>query len=121
MSTSRAREIFMELVANVRPEQWQGRLAELAGGDAGLQGKVARLLAAHRQADSFLEQPAPPLGAMVDALVSAAPARLLAEPESLEHPGTLLGPYSSSSRSARVASGWCTWRNSSIRFAAKSR
>jgi WD40 repeat protein len=66
MSANRVREIFMELVANVPPEQWEGRLAELAGGDAGLRDKVAALLAAHRQADSFLEQPAPQLGATAD-------------------------------------------------------
>ena len=43
-----------ELVAQVPPEQWETRLAELAGEDRGLRDKVAGLLAAHRQADSFL-------------------------------------------------------------------
>jgi WD40 repeat protein/serine/threonine protein kinase len=94
MSTTRAREIFMELVAHVPPEQWPGRLAELAGQDAELHAKVARLLAAHGQADSFLEHPAPSRGGTVDgAPASAAPAGSLAETEVTERPGTVLGPY----------------------------
>ena len=94
MSATREREIFIELVAHVPPEQWQGRLAELAGEDAELHGKVARLLAAHRQADSFLEQPAAPLGGTVDdAPASAASAGPPAEPELAERPGTVIGPY----------------------------
>src|SRR5262249_15844656 len=61
MSANRARVIFMELVSQVSPEQWESRLAQLAGEDQELRAKVAALLAAHRQADSFLEHPARPL------------------------------------------------------------
>src|SRR4051794_12238747 len=92
MSANRARAIFIELVADVPPEQWEGRLAELAGEDQELRGKVAGLLAAHRQADSFLEQPAAPLGGTVDVppgadWTSAPPAGA----GGMEQPGLLLG------------------------------
>jgi serine/threonine protein kinase len=94
MNATKAREIFMELVAHVPPEQWQGRLAEWAGDDAELHDKVARLLAAHRQADSFLEHPAAPLGSTVDDVpASAAPAGPPTEPGVIERPGTIIGPY----------------------------
>jgi serine/threonine protein kinase/predicted Zn-dependent protease len=94
MSVARARKIFMELVAHVPAEGWQGRLAELAGADAELHGKVARLLTAHRQADSFLEQPASPLGSLAgDARAPAAPAGPPAEPGVTECGGTVIGPY----------------------------
>jgi hypothetical protein len=62
MSANRARALFIELVAQAPPEAWESRLAELAGVDQELHGRVAALLAAHREADSFLEQPAAPLG-----------------------------------------------------------
>jgi serine/threonine protein kinase/tetratricopeptide (TPR) repeat protein len=91
MSANRAREIFIELVAHVPPEQWEGRLAEWAGEDQELHRKVASLLAAHRQADSFLEQPASPLGGTADdAPASAAPEGPPAEPKSTEQPGLVL-------------------------------
>jgi tetratricopeptide (TPR) repeat protein len=67
MSASRARAIFIELIAEVPPGQWEARLAELAGEDQELRGKVAALLAAHRKAGSFLEHPAAALGGTVDA------------------------------------------------------
>jgi serine/threonine protein kinase/tetratricopeptide (TPR) repeat protein len=80
MNADRARDIFMELVANVPPEGWEARLAELAGGDAELRRRAEQLLAAHRHADSFLEGPAGWLGATV------------AE-RAVERPGTVVGPY----------------------------
>jgi tetratricopeptide (TPR) repeat protein/tRNA A-37 threonylcarbamoyl transferase component Bud32 len=61
MSASKARAIFVELVDQVPPEQWDERLAVLAGEDVALRDRVAALLAAHRQADSFLEHPAAPV------------------------------------------------------------
>src|SRR6516225_8895692 len=75
MSASKARAIFVELVAQVPPEQWQERLAVLAGEDAALRDRVAALLAAHRKADSFLEHPAAPLGETADD-AGATPAPL---------------------------------------------
>jgi tetratricopeptide (TPR) repeat protein/serine/threonine protein kinase len=68
MSPNRARELFIDLVAHVPEEQWDSRLAELAREDEPLRAKVAGLLAAHRQADSFLEQPAAPLEGTADAM-----------------------------------------------------
>ncbi len=89
MNADQVRAIFIELVAQVPPEQWDARLAELAGDDEEVRGKVAALLAAHRKADSFLERPAAPLAGTVDEPPAAAvpPARGAA-PE--ETPGTVL-------------------------------
>ena len=75
MSASKARAIFVELVARVPPEQWEERLAVLAGEDGALRDRVAALLAAHRKADSFLEHPAAPIGETADD-AGATPAPL---------------------------------------------
>src|SRR5262249_2765450 len=81
MNANKAREVFVDLVANVPPERWDARLAEVAGDDEELRRRLRLLLAAHRRADSFLESPAPGLGATVDA------------PAVTEAPGTVIGPY----------------------------
>jgi serine/threonine protein kinase len=78
MSLEKAKALFVKLVANVPPEQWEARLVDLAGGDEELRRQVSRILAAHRDAGSFLESPA--LGRTVDEAVS-------------EPPGTVIGPY----------------------------
>jgi serine/threonine protein kinase/WD40 repeat protein len=88
MSASRARAIFLELVAHVPAEQWEGRLAELAGEDQELRSKVAGLLAAHCKADSFLDRPAVPPQATGDADLAANGAAA-----AQECPGTMIGPY----------------------------
>jgi serine/threonine protein kinase/tetratricopeptide (TPR) repeat protein len=80
MSLQKAKSLFVELVANVPPEQWEARLAELAGGDEQLRQTVNQLLAAHRGAASFLESPAPSVGRTIGAGAS-------------EGPGTIIGPY----------------------------
>src|SRR6476661_863059 len=80
MSLQKAKALFVELVANVPPEQWDARLAELAGGDEDLRQSVKQLLAAHRDSASFLESPAQALGLAVDEPVG-------------EGPGTVIGPY----------------------------
>jgi serine/threonine protein kinase/Tfp pilus assembly protein PilF len=89
MSANRARAIFIELVAQVPPEQWEGRLAELAGEDQELRGKVAALLAAHRKTDSFLEQPAVPRAATG----AFDPPKSGVAAATQEGPGTSIGPY----------------------------
>src|SRR5262245_11917547 len=89
MSANRARTIFIELVARVPPEQWEGRLAELAGEDQGLRARVAALLSAHRKADSFLEEPA----AGVRPAVDFDPAANGAAATPQEGPGATIGPY----------------------------
>jgi tetratricopeptide (TPR) repeat protein len=86
MSAQPARTIFIELVAHVPPEQWDARLDQLAGEDQALRRKVAALLAAHRQADSFLEQPAVDLERTVNHSSTAA----VVVPVSIEQPGTLI-------------------------------
>ena len=80
-NANKAREMFFELVAQVPPNEWESRLAELAGADSELRRRVSLLLEAHRQADSFLELPAPGLDATVEA------------PAVPESPGTVIGPY----------------------------
>jgi tetratricopeptide (TPR) repeat protein/serine/threonine protein kinase len=93
MSAQRARALFVELVSSVPAEQWDARLAEPAGEDAALRARVAALLAAHRQADSFLEYPAGPPGATVD---PDPPARHEPAPEAAHGEGlgaVLAGRY----------------------------
>src|SRR5262245_13068707 len=96
MSGNRARAIFVELVAGVPPEEWDRRLAELAGEDQGLRARVAMLLAAHRKADSFLEHPAGSLGGTVEDL---SPPGAAVDPRATEAPAgegpgtTLAGRY----------------------------
>src|SRR5438270_6778353 len=91
MSANRARALFIELVAQVPPEQWDGRLAELAGEDQELHAKVALLLTAHRKADSFLEQPAAPIGGTVDeSPASLSPSEPPPQPGSTAQPSLVL-------------------------------
>src|SRR5262249_21986561 len=77
MSASKARAIFVELVAQVPPEQWGERLAVLAGEDGPLRAGVAALRAAHRRADSSPDRPAAPLGETAD-----VPGAALTSPDS---------------------------------------
>src|SRR5262245_53450129 len=90
MSAPKARSIFIELIAHVSPEHWDGRLAELAGEDHQLRVRVAALLAAHRKADSFLEQPAAPLPATVDSVAAPDAVTLALEFRPTEQSGVLL-------------------------------
>jgi serine/threonine protein kinase/tetratricopeptide (TPR) repeat protein len=59
----RARELFLHAVGHVPPEQWDGYVAEACGADEALRQQVAHLLQVHREAGSFLEQPAEGLAA----------------------------------------------------------
>jgi serine/threonine protein kinase len=80
MSLDKAKSLFVELVANVPPEQWDARLVEMADGDDELRRQVKKILAAHREAGSFLDSPAPAIGATIE------------EPAS-EEPGDMIGSY----------------------------
>src|SRR5262245_22269569 len=80
MSLEKAKALFIELVTNVPPDQWDVRLAELSGGDEGLHRQVQQLLAAHRDAGSFLASRAPALGATSTEAVT-------------ERAGAVIGPY----------------------------
>jgi serine/threonine protein kinase len=77
-----AKDIFLELVGSVAPDQWDGRLAELCLGDVQLERRVQALLQAHAEPASFLEQPA------LGDIPSDSDA-----PTICEGPGTLIGPY----------------------------
>src|SRR5262249_30206065 len=91
MSAERVRAIFIELIQTVPPEQWDARLAELAGNDQKLCGKVAELLAAHRKADSFLERPAQPLEGTFDEIPpTGAPIGRGASEAALEEGASML-------------------------------
>src|SRR5262249_33446379 len=91
MSVNRARALFIELVAQVPPEQWDHRLAELAGEDMDLRHKMTALLAAHGLADSFLERPASPPGGTIDeSLAANAPAHQCVGRGASEGPGVVL-------------------------------
>jgi serine/threonine protein kinase len=64
----------------LQPDQRATYLSEACGNDRELQARVERLLDAQLHAGSFLESPAPELGATVDRSVT-------------EGPGTVIGPY----------------------------
>ncbi len=55
-----AKDIFVELVTNVAPENWEEQLAHACHGDDELRNRVRALLRAHAEPGSFLEQPAIP-------------------------------------------------------------
>src|SRR5207244_1093216 len=77
-SPNRARDLFLAAV-RLAPDQWDAFLAEQSGGDEDLRARVGNLLAAHREAGSFLE-PVAGLAATADEPVA-------------ERPGTVVGPY----------------------------
>jgi WD40 repeat protein/serine/threonine protein kinase len=73
--------IFVAAVGQVPPEQWEAYARAACAGDEALLARVRQLLRAHAEAGSFLDDPAPDLGATV------------AQPPAREGPGTLVGPY----------------------------
>ncbi len=81
-SSHKAKEIFVELISNVPPEEWEDRLLEASAGDKDLLVRVKALLRAHVEPGSFLEKPA-----MAD-----QPAATETQPLT-ERPGTRIGPY----------------------------
>src|SRR5262245_29401345 len=88
MQADRARAVFMELVADVPPDQWEARLAECAGEDQPLRLKVASLLAAHLQPGTSFERPAAPLPGTEEGPASGPAA--VPPPASVEQAGALL-------------------------------
>jgi serine/threonine protein kinase/tetratricopeptide (TPR) repeat protein len=77
-----AKDVFVELVSNVPPEEWENWLEQSCQGDDELRDQVRVLLRAHAEPGSFLEQPA-----------VAANATVLHEAPISELPGTAIGPY----------------------------
>ena len=81
-SSQQAKEIFVELIGQFTPDQWDEQLDAACGNDDELRRRVQGLLKAHREPGSFLDQPA--MGA--DALAT------LNQPQG-ERPGMQIGPY----------------------------
>ncbi len=71
--------IFLAAIER-RPDQRPAYLEEACGQDQQLRARVERLLSAQSQVASFLEAPAPELGATIDGPPT-------------EHPGAVIGPY----------------------------
>jgi serine/threonine protein kinase/tetratricopeptide (TPR) repeat protein len=71
--------IFLAAV-ELQPDQRSAYLNEACGQDEELRARVERLLASQSQMASFLESPAPELGATIDRPIT-------------EQPGTVIGPY----------------------------
>ncbi|HEV3084486.1 MAG TPA: protein kinase, partial [Gemmataceae bacterium] len=82
----KARELFLHAVGKLPPEEWEGYVAESCGSDAELEQQVGRLLRVHREAGSFLDQPAAALEATGGFGPEAAAVLR-------ELPGTVIGPY----------------------------
>src|SRR5262245_54161252 len=87
MSLDKAKALFVELITNVPQDEWDARLADLAGGDQPLHRQVARILAAHRAGGSFLESPAPDFGGTIAELLSEAPGAVIGSYKLLEQIG----------------------------------
>jgi eukaryotic-like serine/threonine-protein kinase len=86
----RARELFLHAVGQLPPEQWDAYVAEACGADDALRQQVAHLLLVHREAGSFLDQPAARLAAS-----GASPGGPEGETFAFqgEMAGTVIGPY----------------------------
>ncbi len=78
----KAKDIFVELVGHVAPQEWDERLDEACGGDEVLRGRVRALLRAHAEPGSFLDQPAIAVDTAADQ-----------ESPIAERPGTIIGHY----------------------------
>ncbi|HEX5271817.1 MAG TPA: serine/threonine-protein kinase, partial [Gemmataceae bacterium] len=81
VSIQREQAIFVAAVGQVSPDEWEAYARAACAGDDQLLARVRQLLRAHAEAGSFLDAPAPDLGATV------------AEPPVREAPGTVIGPY----------------------------
>ena len=71
-----ARALFLHAVGQLPPADWDAYVATACAGDADLEQFVQHLLQVHREAGSFLEQPAValPTAALPAATGVAAPA-----------------------------------------------
>lgn len=77
-----AKDIFVELVTNVAPENWEEQLSHACAENDKLRDRVRALLRAHAEPDSFLEQPA--------VLPESTASR---ESPIAEREGSIIGPY----------------------------
>jgi serine/threonine protein kinase/Flp pilus assembly protein TadD len=91
---NKAREIFIEAVGKIPPEQWETFLSTRCGEEAELRRHVDCLLQAHVQAGSFLDRPAlEPMG--TGAYRPGADEKLSSQEqaECCQSPGTVIGQY----------------------------
>ena len=95
-----AKDIFVELIGNVPPDEWEDRLVEASGGDQELLIRVQALLRAHAEPGSFLEEPA-----------VANQLLVTVDQPITEKPDTQIGPYKLLQVIGEVAWGWFTWPN----------
>lgn len=80
ISTKPTADSIFLAAAELPPDQRPAYLVEVCGSDSELLARVERLLAAQSHVDSFLESPAPELGATADHTI-------------MEQPGAVIGPY----------------------------
>ncbi len=81
-----AKDIFVELIGTVPPDEWEARLEQACAGDEELRNRVRVLLRAHADPGSFLDSP-------VLASVETTDTRHLTPDTLLQGPGTVIGPY----------------------------
>jgi serine/threonine protein kinase len=86
----KARELFLHAIGKLPAEQWDRYVAEACEGDAELEKQLQYFLQVHRDAGSFMEQPAEGVGA-TGAFVFAAGESALHG--SAEAAGSLVGAY----------------------------
>jgi serine/threonine protein kinase len=79
--TQKAKDIFLSVVGNVPPDEWEAAVEKACEGDEELRRLVDDLLRAHAKPGDFLEQPA----------LAAGPTADYQPPP--EGPGTAVGPY----------------------------
>jgi hypothetical protein len=109
VQTPSARAIFERALELTTDADRQAYLDECCAGDPELRDKVEALLKAHAEAGSFLAQPAIESGETRDYNPIA------------ERPGSIIGPTSCWSRSAKAVLAWCSWPSSIGPSVAKSR
>jgi serine/threonine protein kinase/Flp pilus assembly protein TadD len=86
------REIFVQVLGKAAGGAWDGPLDEVCGDDRALQEQVRVLLLAHGEAGSFLDRPAPHLGATGE--FTPSPEDDQRETVAIgAGPGTVIGPY----------------------------
>src|SRR6516165_4620847 len=84
LAPNSAQSIFLAAV-EMPPAERADFLKQVAAGDAALRERVEALLAAHNEADDFLDQPPFQIDAAFDQPLSALPVA--------ESPGAVVGPY----------------------------
>ena len=94
----RAKEVFVHLISDVEPADWDNRLIELCAEDNEVRTRVRALLQAHRDPQSFLERPAVDLDETVE---HRSPIQVDSD--------TQIGPYKLLQQIGEGAWALCTW------------